>query len=97
MKYDNWNSYDISSLKIIFTGGGSIPDEILKIAEKKLKNVRTQNGYGMTEAMPLFTIFSGSIPPKGSIGQLFPRTMAKVKFVVCDSIKFLIKRISFER
>lgn len=74
MKYD-WSRYDTTSVKCILYGGGKIAEELVKMADEKIKCTK-MNSYGMTEAMVVHD--SRTINTPGSNGTLFPGVKTKV-------------------
>ncbi|MBF0550030.1 MAG: long-chain-fatty-acid--CoA ligase [Deltaproteobacteria bacterium] len=56
MDYPELNKFDLSSLRLVIYSGSPMPVEILKRCMNKFGNIMAQ-GYGLTEAAPLVTIF----------------------------------------
>ncbi|VDM85449.1 unnamed protein product, partial [Strongylus vulgaris] len=71
------DSYDLSSLTIIGTGGAPMSISVMDRLQKRLPSVQMVQGYGMTEVS--FASHTSSLDsPKGSVGVLLPNTEMKV-------------------
>lgn len=70
--------YDLSALRVIFSGAAPLDAETQKMVEKRLPHCSSCQGYGMTELSPV----SHFPPPDrvipGSIGQTVPNCESKI-------------------
>lgn len=76
--YKHIGKYDLSSLKMCFSGGGPLPQEVKERFEK-LSGSKLIEGYGLSETSPVLTgnpLFGINKP--GSIGIPFPATHMQV-------------------
>ncbi len=70
--YPNPDKYDVSSLRVAFSGGASLSPEIFKGFAEKYK-VEIVEGYGLSETSPVVTSNPMEGPKKlGSIGKPIP-------------------------
>ncbi|XP_047350462.1 4-coumarate--CoA ligase 1-like [Vespa velutina] len=69
--------YDLSSIKTIWCGAASLPEEIQKAVAKRLNVSNIKQGYGLTETT-LAVLQSPSNHKYGSVGVVAPDTLAKV-------------------
>ena len=76
--YKQISKYDLSSLKMCFSGGGPLPQEV-KLAFEKLSGCKLVEGYGLSETSPVAAanpLFGVNKP--GSIGIPLPATHLQV-------------------
>jgi acyl-CoA synthetase (AMP-forming)/AMP-acid ligase II len=73
------DKYDLSSLRIVFSGAAPLGAELSAAAAKRL-GVRVLQGYGLTETSPVTHCVrvSSATDVPGSVGQPIPSTEAKV-------------------
>jgi long-chain acyl-CoA synthetase len=71
--------FDLSSLRIVASGGAPLPVEVLT-RFKELTGVTPSEGYGLTETAPLGTmqIVEGVEPHAGTVGLPAPHTLIEV-------------------
>lgn len=77
------DNYDLSSLKIIYSGAAPLPKEILLNVIKRLdkdNTLKILQGYGMTELTMVSTLHDVNIAKciHGSVGKLICGMTAKV-------------------
>lgn len=73
------DQYDLSGVKVIFSGAAPLDGALAAAVEKRL-NVEVVQGYGMTETSPAVNIIPAGRPDidKSSIGPLVPNTEARI-------------------
>jgi len=78
LNYPDVKNYDLSSVRICLSGGGSLPREIQDRFEALL-GAKLRDGYGLTEASPVTHVnpFSGR-SKNGTIGLPLPNTDMKI-------------------
>ena len=85
-KYPSLGEYDLSSLRLVFSGAAPLGEEVARSASARLGCPVVQ-GYGMTEASPvthLSPTYDAPFKP-GSIGHVVPST--EVKIVEVDTTR----------
>lgn len=71
------NSFDLSSIKTILTGGSIVSAELVEKTNKLLPNGCVRNVYGISEIGGLIT-FNYPIAKQGSVGLLYEGTSIKI-------------------
>ncbi|MCF8565477.1 acyl--CoA ligase [Alicyclobacillus tolerans] len=73
-------SYDLSSLKVIYTGGDPLSEVAIETLLKKLPSVQLMQMYGLTEGTPIATCLDGefALQHPESAGRPLPFTEIKV-------------------
>ncbi len=86
LNYPDVKNYDLSSVHICLSGGGSLPREIQDRFEALL-GAKLRDGYGLTEASPVTHVnpFSGH-SKNGTIGLPLPNTDMKIIDIVTKDI-----------
>jgi long-subunit acyl-CoA synthetase (AMP-forming) len=72
------SKYDLSSVRVIFSGAAPLDAETQAMVEKRLPNVRSCQGYGMTELSPVSHIPHPKKVIPGSIGMTVPNCECKI-------------------
>lgn len=80
------DDYDLSSLKIIYSGAAPLPKEILLDVIQRLRkdgSLKILQGYGMTESCVVSTLYDANITKcvHGSVGKVICGMAAKVSRV----------------
>ena len=74
----NLEKYDVSSLRIAFTGAASMPADLYDAFKDKM-NLNLTEGYGLSETSPVVTVnFIAKSGKQGSIGLPIPGVEVKV-------------------
>ena len=71
------DKFDVSSVRMIFSGASSLGGELQRNVESRLK-CKVKQAYGMTELSPGTHVTPTEDIVAGSIGLLIPNTMAKI-------------------
>jgi long-chain acyl-CoA synthetase len=73
------NEFDLSSLRLVASGGAPLPVEVLARV-KELTGLTPSEGYGLTETAPLATmqIVEGVEPHPGTVGLPAPHTVIEI-------------------
>ena len=80
-KSEKVKKYDLSSVKMIRSGGSSLHKETAHQVQNKLGAQTLDQGYGMTETT-LGVILTVAVTKKpGSVGQVVPATLCKVNYL----------------
>lgn len=72
------SKFDLSSLRVIFSGAAPLDADTQKAVEVRLPGVRSCQGYGMSEASPVTHIPDPKNVVPGSVGLPVPSTQCKV-------------------
>lgn len=72
------SKFDLSALRVIFSGAAPLDAETQKAVEVRLPGVRSCQGYGMSEASPVTHIPHPKNVVPGSVGVPVPSTQCKV-------------------
>jgi len=73
------DNYDLSSLRILFSGAAPLSDNVEKEIINRFKgNITIKQGYGMTEASPATMVNPYGGERSGSVGLLLPNQIAKI-------------------
>ena len=59
LEHPDFESYDLSALTLISSGGAPFPPELMRVLNEKVPSANLSNGYGMTECMGAGTLLSG--------------------------------------
>jgi acyl-CoA synthetase (AMP-forming)/AMP-acid ligase II len=72
------DSYDLSQLQLVFSGGAPLDADLAQACAKRL-GVPVTQGYGMTELSPVsHAVPAGQTAPPGSVGPLVPSTECRL-------------------
>lgn len=72
------DNYDLSSVKVIFSGAAPLDQELALLCERRL-NLRVCQGYGMTELSPVsHSTPDGMEAPRGCVGVALPNTESRL-------------------
>ena len=71
-------NYDLSALKIVFSGAAPLDGATQAALEARLPGVRVSQGYGMTESSPVTNFVDPRHRMTGSVGPLAPSTSARI-------------------
>jgi acyl-CoA synthetase (AMP-forming)/AMP-acid ligase II len=74
------DQYDLSSLKLIFSGAAPLDESLAAACERRLKTCMVRQGYGLTETSPPVCghPLQGDRVCHGSVGELVANTEAKL-------------------
>jgi long-chain acyl-CoA synthetase len=87
--YPDIGTYDLTSLKMCFSGGGPLPQEV-KAAFEKLSGCKLVEGYGLSETSPVASanpLFG--VNKTGSIGIPLPATIIRIADIA-DATKTVV-------
>ena len=70
--------YDLSALKVVFSGAAPLDSETQAALEARLPGVRVAQGYGMTESSPVTHFVDPRYALAGSVGPVAPNTSARI-------------------
>jgi long-chain acyl-CoA synthetase len=70
--------YDLSSLRVIFSGGAALAPEVLREFERRVPSASILEGYGLTETSTLLTAMPHGAPRPGSVGTALPGVEIRV-------------------
>ena len=71
-------NYDLSALKIVFSGAAPLDGATQAALEARLPGLRVSQGYGMTESSPVTNFVDPRHRMTGSVGPLAPSTSARI-------------------
>jgi acyl-CoA synthetase (AMP-forming)/AMP-acid ligase II len=73
-------NYDLSALRMLFSGAAPLGQELIDAVEARLPGVTVRQGYGLTETSPVthFHPFDTDIVKGSSVGPLRPNTTARL-------------------
>jgi acyl-CoA synthetase (AMP-forming)/AMP-acid ligase II len=73
-------NYDLSNLRMLFSGAAPLGQELVDAVQARLPNVRVLQGYGLTETSPVthFHPFDSATVKGSSVGPLRPNTTARL-------------------
>ncbi|GAB1607340.1 4-coumarate--CoA ligase 2-like [Argonauta hians] len=77
-KHPMVNNYDLSALKILFSGAAPLGKELIDECQEKIKFDDLVQGYGLTETSPATHLTVPPVLKNGSVGNLLPDTAAKI-------------------
>ena len=60
LEHPDFESYDLSSLAMVSSGGAPFPPELMRVLNEKIPTAQLSNGYGMSESMGAGTLLSGA-------------------------------------
>lgn len=75
---DAVSHYDLSSLKVLTSGGGPLSNSLSREVMARIPNAAARQGYGLTETSPVATAEHLDSVIGGPIGMLFPNMFAKL-------------------
>ena len=84
--------FDLSSLRVVFSGGSSLAPEVFAEFEKRIPSVSILEGYGLTECSTLATGNPVGGVKIGSVGQALPGV--ELKIVDADGSEVLTRSAS---
>lgn len=84
VNYPNVHKYDLSSLRVCFSGGSPIPSEILH-GFRQITGAHLGEGYGLSETISQVTINPLDKPRPGSVG--IPVQQTDIKIVDIDDLE----------
>ncbi|XP_026493694.2 uncharacterized protein LOC113398949 [Vanessa tameamea] len=70
--------FDISSVKIVYSGGAPITPESIHQLKSRFPHMNVLQGYGMTEATGAVTEDLDNSPREGSVGRIVPGNIIKI-------------------
>ena len=59
LEHPDFDSFDLSSLTLVSSGGAPFPPELMRVLNEKIPTAQLSNGYGMSESMGAGTLLSG--------------------------------------
>ncbi|MFN8624473.1 MAG: class I adenylate-forming enzyme family protein [Candidatus Binatia bacterium] len=81
INHPDFGKYDLSSLRIIGSGGGPTPPELLRRMQRDFRCALPGIGYGLTESSALATIINGSdwLAHPTSVGRPLPTVALEIR------------------
>ena len=59
LEHPDFDSFDLSSLTLVSSGGAPFPPELMRVLNEKIPTAQLSNGYGMSESMGAGTLAVG--------------------------------------
>lgn len=78
LKSDGLSTADLSSLRVILSGGNRVSLQLKREMNSKLPNGRVHAGYGLTECCGLISVDFPKSSDSDTIGQLLPGVKCKI-------------------
>jgi acyl-CoA synthetase (AMP-forming)/AMP-acid ligase II len=81
LRQPDLGDYDLSSLRVIGSGGAAFPPELVRELHERLPHVRLNNGYGMSETVGLGTLARGEqfLDAPESVGAAQPTVEVQIR------------------
>jgi acyl-CoA synthetase (AMP-forming)/AMP-acid ligase II len=81
LEHPDFDSYDLSSLTMVSSGGAPFPPELMRVLNEKIPSANLSNGYGMSESMGAGTLLSGAryFTHRESVGAPYPTIEVQVR------------------
>jgi acyl-CoA synthetase (AMP-forming)/AMP-acid ligase II len=61
LDHPDFDSYDLSCLTLVSSGGAPFPPELIRLLQERLPGISVSNGYGASETMGAGTLSSGPL------------------------------------
>jgi acyl-CoA synthetase (AMP-forming)/AMP-acid ligase II len=81
LEHPDFDSFDLSCLALVSSGGAPFPPELMRVLNEKIPTAALSNGYGMTESMGAGTLLSGARyhTHRESVGAPYPTLEIQVR------------------
>jgi acyl-CoA synthetase (AMP-forming)/AMP-acid ligase II len=81
LEHPDFESYDLSSLTLVSSGGAPFPPELMRVLNEKIPTANLSNGYGMSESMGAGTLLSGAryLTHRESVGAPYPTLEVQIR------------------
>lgn len=81
LEHPDFDTYDLSSLRLVSSGGAPFPPELMRLLNEKIPTAALSNGYGMSESMGAGTMLSGDLydTHRGSVGVPYPTLEVQIR------------------
>jgi acyl-CoA synthetase (AMP-forming)/AMP-acid ligase II len=81
LEHPDFDSYDLSSITLVSSGGAPFPPELMRVLNEKIPTANLSNGYGMSESMGAGTLLSGAryFTHRESVGAPYPTIEVQIR------------------
>ncbi|HEY3672696.1 MAG TPA: class I adenylate-forming enzyme family protein [Acidimicrobiia bacterium] len=81
LEHPNFDSFDLSCLTMVSSGGAPYPPELMRVLNEKIPSANLSNGYGMSESMGAGTLLSGAryFTHRESVGAPYPTLEVQIR------------------
>jgi acyl-CoA synthetase (AMP-forming)/AMP-acid ligase II len=81
LEHPDFDTYDLSSLALVSSGGAPFPPELMRVLNEKIPTAQLSNGYGMSESMGAGTLLSGARyhTHRESVGAPYPTLAVQIR------------------
>jgi acyl-CoA synthetase (AMP-forming)/AMP-acid ligase II len=81
LEHPDFDSFDLSSLTMVSSGGAPFPPELMRVLNEKIPTALLSNGYGMSESMGAGTLLSGAryVTHRESVGVPYPTLEVEIR------------------
>ena len=81
LEHPDFDSFDLSSLTLVSSGGAPFPPELMRVLNEKIPTAKLSNGYGMSESMGAGTLLSGAryATHRESVGAPYPTIEVQIR------------------
>jgi acyl-CoA synthetase (AMP-forming)/AMP-acid ligase II len=81
LEHPDFDSFDLSSLTLVSSGGAPFPPELMRVLNEKIPTAQLSNGYGMSESMGAGTLLSGAryATHRESVGAPYPTIEVQIR------------------
>jgi acyl-CoA synthetase (AMP-forming)/AMP-acid ligase II len=81
LEHPDFDSFDLSCLMMVSSGGAPFPPELMRVLNEKIPNANLSNGYGMSESMGAGTLLSGAryFTHRESVGAPYPTLEVQIR------------------
>jgi acyl-CoA synthetase (AMP-forming)/AMP-acid ligase II len=81
LEHPKFESFDLSSITLISSGGAPFPPELMRVLNEKIPTANLSNGYGMSESMGAGTLLSGAryVTHRESVGAPYPTIEVQIR------------------
>ena len=81
LEHPDFDSFDLSSLAMVSSGGAPFPPELMRVLNEKIPTANLSNGYGMSESMGAGTLLSGAryFTHRESVGAPYPTLEVQIR------------------
>jgi acyl-CoA synthetase (AMP-forming)/AMP-acid ligase II len=81
LEHPDFDSFDLSCLTMVSSGGAPFPPELMRVLNEKIPNANLSNGYGMSESMGAGTLLSGAryFTHRESVGAPYPTLEVQIR------------------
>ena len=81
LEHPDFESFDLSSLAMVSSGGAPFPPELMRVLNEKIPTAQLSNGYGMSESMGAGTLLSGAryVTHRESVGAPYPTLAVQIR------------------